>query len=72
MNFTPHAWDAEGGRIMNRADAQYGQGLIEYMLILAVVAIALIGFMVGYKDRSATATNLMENNIQTSVDAVSQ
>lgn len=57
---------------MIRTDAQHGQGLIEYMLILAVVAIALIGFMVGYKDRSANATNLMENNIQTSIDAVSQ
>ena len=50
-------------------NSQKGQGLIEYMLIIAVVVVAVVAFAVAFKDVANTATDTMQSE---ATNAISQ
>ncbi len=52
---------------MIRRKRQEGQGLIEYMLVLAVVVIAVVAFAITFKDSAENAGTTMTDNIDAAV-----
>jgi len=57
---------------MVKGRSHAGQGQIEYILIIAVVALAIVGFIVAYEDQSEEVTATMENQTQDAIDEVKQ
>ncbi|MBI4179746.1 hypothetical protein HY522_10035 [bacterium] len=53
---------------MMRKESQKGQGLIEYLLIVAVVVIAIVAFATAFRDGATTATNAMSDGITSAID----
>ncbi|MBI4179738.1 hypothetical protein HY522_09995 [bacterium] len=54
----------------NRTSAPGGQAVMEYILLIAVVVIALIVSLAVYNSQVPVARNLMEENIASAVSAV--
>lgn len=52
---------------MYSKNRQKGQGLIEYMLIIAVVVIAVVAFAVAFKDVANNATQVMNSEAQNAI-----
>lgn len=56
---------------MNRKNRQKGQGLLEYLLIVAVVVVAVVGFAAAYQAGTQTLESAMTSNINTATGATS-
>ncbi len=52
---------------MIKHNRQKGQGLIEYMLILAVVVIAVVAFAQAFKTGASDSKTTMEDNVGSAV-----
>ena len=52
---------------MNR---QSGQGLLEYLLIIAVVVLAVVGFATVFRGGANNAQNAMSSGIQSAITGV--
>lgn len=53
---------------MNR---QSGQGLLEYLLIIAVVVLAVVGFATVFRSGANNAQNTMSSGIASAITGVS-
>ena len=49
--------------------SQKGQGLIEYLLIVAVVVIAVVAFAAAFQSGACEATDAMQGNVTAAVTA---
>ena len=52
---------------MNR---QSGQGLLEYLLIIAVVVLAVVGFATVFRSGANSATDTMSAGIQSAITGI--